>query len=30
MLGQFTKWLRELPVERDLMLNLLSAEMTVQ
>jgi molybdopterin/thiamine biosynthesis adenylyltransferase len=30
MLGQFTKWLRGLPVERDLMLNLLSAEMTVQ
>jgi sulfur carrier protein ThiS adenylyltransferase len=30
MLGQFTKWLRELPVERDLMLNLLSAELTVQ
>jgi sulfur carrier protein ThiS adenylyltransferase len=30
MLGQFTKWLRGLPVERDLMLNLLSAELTVQ
>lgn len=30
MLGQFTKWLRDLPVERDLMLNLLSAELTVQ
>jgi molybdopterin/thiamine biosynthesis adenylyltransferase len=30
MLGQFTKWLRELPVERDVMLNLLSAELTVQ
>ncbi len=30
MLGQFTKWLRELPVERDLILNLLSAELTVQ
>jgi sulfur carrier protein ThiS adenylyltransferase len=30
MLGQFTKWLRGLPVERDLMLNLLSAELTIQ
>jgi hypothetical protein len=30
MLGQFTKWLRGLPVERDVMLNLLSAELTVQ
>jgi len=30
MLGQFTKWLRGLPLERDLMLNLLSAEMAVQ
>ena len=30
MLGQFTKWLRGLPVERDVVLNLLSAEMTVQ
>lgn len=30
MLGQFTKWLRGLPVERDLMLNLLSAELAVQ
>ena len=29
MLGQFTKWLRDLPVERDLMLNLLAAEMAV-
>jgi hypothetical protein len=27
MLGQFTKWLRELPLDRDLMLNLLSAEL---
>jgi len=26
MLSQFTKWLRRLPVDRDLMLNLLSAE----
>ena len=30
MLGQFTKWLRGLPTERDLMLNLLSAELVVQ
>ena len=29
MLGQFTKWLRDLPLERDLMLNLLSAELSV-
>ncbi len=29
MLGQFTKWLRDLPVERDVMLNLLAAEMAV-
>ncbi|MDB5732450.1 MAG: UBA/THIF-type binding protein [Variovorax sp.] len=29
MLGQFTKWLRGLPTERDLMLNLLSAELSV-
>ena len=29
MLGQFTKWLRELPLERDLTLNLLSAELSV-
>jgi molybdopterin-synthase adenylyltransferase len=29
MLGQFTKWLRGLPLERDLLLNLLSAELTV-
>lgn len=28
MLSQFTKWLRNLPVDRDLMLNLLSAELT--
>jgi len=30
MLGQFTKWLRELPLERDLTLNLLSAELSVE
>jgi sulfur carrier protein ThiS adenylyltransferase len=30
MLGQFTKWLRGLPVERDVVLNLLSAELTAQ
>ena len=29
MLGQFTKWLRGLPLERDLSLNLLAAEMNV-
>lgn len=29
MIGQFTKWLRELPVDRDLSLNLLSAELSV-
>ena len=28
MVGQFTKWLRGLPTERDLTLNLLSAEMS--
>ena len=28
MVGQFTKWLRELPLERDLTLNLLSAELS--
>jgi hypothetical protein len=28
MLGQFTRWLRGLPVDRDLLLNLLAAEMT--
>lgn len=27
--GQFARWLRQLPVEADLMLNLLSSEMTV-
>ncbi len=30
MISQFTKWLRNLPVENDLSLNLLSAEMDVQ
>jgi molybdopterin/thiamine biosynthesis adenylyltransferase len=29
MLGQFTRWLRKLPVDRDLTLNLLSTELTV-
>jgi len=29
MVGQFARWLRGLPVERDLTLNLLSAELTV-
>jgi sulfur carrier protein ThiS adenylyltransferase len=29
MLGQFTKWLRGMPVDRDLSLNLLSSELTV-
>jgi len=29
MLGQFTRWLRGLPVDADLTLNLLSSEMTV-
>jgi sulfur carrier protein ThiS adenylyltransferase len=29
MLGQFTKWLRQLPLERDFTLNLLSAELAV-
>jgi hypothetical protein len=29
MLGQFTRWLRELPVDRDVMLNLLSMELSV-
>ena len=28
MVGQMTKWLRNLPVDRDLSLNLLSAELT--
>ena len=27
MLGQFTRWLRELPVDKDLLLNLLSSEL---
>ncbi len=30
MITQFTRWLRGLPVERDLMLNLLASELTVQ
>lgn len=29
MLSQFTRWLRGLPVDRDILLNLLAAEMTV-
>jgi molybdopterin/thiamine biosynthesis adenylyltransferase len=29
MVGQFTKWLRNLPVDADLTLNLLAAELTV-
>jgi len=29
MVGQFTKWLRGLPLDRDLSINLLSAEMAV-
>ncbi len=29
MVGQFTKWLRDLPLERDQTLNLLSAELSV-
>ena len=29
MLGQFTRWLRKLPVDSDLCLNLLSSELTV-
>ena len=29
MLGQFTRWLRSMPVDADLTLNLLSAELTV-
>lgn len=29
MLGQFTKWLRRLPIEPDMTLNLLTAELTV-
>jgi hypothetical protein len=29
MVGQFTKWLRGLPTEDDLSLNLLTAEFTV-
>ena len=29
MVGQFTRWLRGLPVDADLMLNLLASELTV-
>ncbi|HSH96641.1 MAG TPA: ThiF family adenylyltransferase [Roseimicrobium sp.] len=29
MLGQFTRWLRDLPVERDVLLNLLASELSV-
>lgn len=29
MLGQFTRWLRGMPVDPDLTLNLLSTELTV-
>lgn len=29
MVGQFTRWLRDLPVDRDVMLNLLAMELTV-
>lgn len=29
MLGQFTRWLRQLPVDADLLLNLLSSELTI-
>jgi len=29
MVGQFTKWLRRLPVESDITLNLLAAELSV-
>jgi sulfur carrier protein ThiS adenylyltransferase len=30
MVGQMTKWLRNLPVDPDLILNLLAAELTAQ
>ena len=30
MVEQFSKWLRRLPVERDLMLNVLASELTAQ
>jgi molybdopterin-synthase adenylyltransferase len=30
MVGQFTKWLRHLPIDADLTLNLLATELTVQ
>lgn len=29
MVGQLTRWLRDLPVDADLMLNLLATELTV-
>ena len=29
MLEQFARWLRDLPVDHDLQLNLLSSELTV-
>jgi sulfur carrier protein ThiS adenylyltransferase len=29
MVGQFTRWLRGLPVDRDLLLNLLAVELAV-
>jgi len=29
MMGQFTRWLRGLPTDNDLSLNLLASEMTV-
>jgi sulfur carrier protein ThiS adenylyltransferase len=29
MVHQFTRWLREIPVERDVMVNLLAAEWSV-
>lgn len=29
MVGQFARWLRDLPLERDMMLNLLSAELSI-
>jgi hypothetical protein len=30
MLAQFTKWLRHLPIDPDVQLNLLTNELTVQ
>nr|MDQ3315611.1 ThiF family adenylyltransferase [Verrucomicrobiota bacterium] len=29
MLGQFTRWLRDMPVDRDLTLNLLATELSL-